>query len=56
MLNLQIGQILTLLKTDLSGVWACFQAKYMPNSVRFAQSITENMPEMKINLRLKKVL
>jgi len=40
MLKLQIGQILTMSKSDLSGVWAYCQATCMPNLVHFAYTLT----------------
>ena len=55
MLNLQIGQILTMSKSDLSGVLACFYGTFMPNNLGFAQTMTEKIPKFEINLRLKKL-
>ena len=51
MLKLQIGQILTLSKSYLSGVRACFQATYMQTLVHFTHIMTEKMPEIEINLK-----
>ena len=56
MLKLQIGQILTLSKSDLSGLLACLQATYMSNIVRFTYTIAEKMPEIEIDFRLKEIL
>ena len=47
MLKLQIGQILTMWKFELSGLSACFQVTCMPNIVHFAQTMTDNMPGSK---------
>ena len=43
MLKFHIGRILTLSKPDPSRDYTCFQALhvYMPNLVRFAQTMTE---------------
>ena len=51
MLKLQIGQIFDYVKSDLSGVWACFQATCMPTLVRFAHTMTGRVPEFEINLK-----
>ena len=54
MLKLQEGKFLTMSKSDLSGVWACFTDRYMPNRVRFAHTMTEHMAKTEINHRLKR--
>ena len=50
----KLGQILTLSKSDLSTIWACFQATYMPYLVLIVKIMTDKMPGFEINRRLKK--
>ena len=39
-----VGQILTLTKSYLYGVWACFEATCMPAFLESAQAMTEKIP------------